>query len=100
MYGTIFRMRPKPGQEQAIIDLVNDWESKRRGKVEGAVGALLMRPDSGSGELVGIAVFEDKATYDANADDPEQDRWYQSLRALRDSDPQWEDGEYVAGELG
>jgi hypothetical protein len=47
IYGTIFRMRPKAGQEQGVIDLIDSWESERRGKVEGAIGALLMKPDSG-----------------------------------------------------
>jgi hypothetical protein len=45
-------------------------------------------------------VFKDKATYDANADDPAQDRWFQSLRALLEADLEWEDGEYVAGRIG
>ena len=59
-----------------------------------------MKPDAKSGELIGVAVFEDKASYEANADDPEQDKWFGSLRALLTEDPEWEDGEYVAGELG
>jgi quinol monooxygenase YgiN len=100
MYGTIFRMKVKSGQEQAVVDNFNDWQRERRSKVKGAIGALLMKPDAGSGELVGVAVFEDKATYEANANDPEQDRWFRSLRELLDADPEWEDGEYVAGDLG
>ena len=100
MYGTIFRMRPKSGQEQAVIDHVKAWERERRGKVKGAIGALLMKPDAGTGELVGVAVFEDKASYEANAGTPEQDRWYRALREMLEADPEWEDGEYVAGDLG
>ena len=100
MYGTIFRMKVKSGQEQAVVDNFNEWQRERRPKVKDAMGALLMKPDAGSGELVGVAVFEDKAAYEANASDPEQDRWYRSLRELLDADPEWEDGEYLAGDLG
>ena len=59
-----------------------------------------MRPDGRPGELIGVAVFEDKASYQANADDPEQERWYFRLRELLEDDPEWEDGEYVAGDVG
>ena len=56
-----------------------------------------MRPDSDTGELIGVAVFEDKEAYLANGNDPEQDAWFGKLRALLQSDPSWEDGEYVIG---
>ena len=46
-----------------------------------------------------IAVFEDKASYEVNADDPGQDKWYRELRANLEADPEWQDGEYVAGGL-
>ncbi len=47
-----------------------------------------------------MAVFEDKASYEANADNPEQHKWFGSLRDLLTEDPAWEDGEYVSGGLG
>ncbi|MCI0439344.1 MAG: hypothetical protein L0177_09460 [Chloroflexi bacterium] len=100
MYGTIFRMKPKQGQEQKIIELFEEWERTRKPKVKGAVAGFLMRPDKMAGELVGVAIFSDKASYDANADDPEQDKWYRRLRDLLQADPTWEDGEYVAGGMG
>ena len=36
----------------------------------------------------------------ANADDPERDRWYGRLRPLLPADPEWEDGEHLAGGVG
>ena len=44
-----------------------------------------------------LAVFTDKASYVANANDPEQDRWYRGLRELLAADPTWEDGEISEG---
>ena len=100
MYGTIFRMKVKPGQEQNLTKLFEDWEKDRQPKVKGVIGGLIMKPDRAIGELIGVAIFEDRAAYQANADNPEQDAWYRKLRALLTDDPVWEDGEYVAGSIG
>lgn len=95
MYGTIFRMKVKPGQEQAVVKLFQEWDQERKPRVKGAVGGYLMKPDNRPGELVGVAVFQDRASYQANADHAEQDRWYRRVRELLEADPEWEDGEYV-----
>ena len=83
MYGSIFRMKVKPGREADVVGLVKEWNTTRLTQGRGA-----------------LAVFQDKASYSANADDPEQDGWYRRLRENLESDPEWEDGEYVAGALG
>ena len=31
----------------------------------------------------------------ANADDPEQDKWYQEMRQHLEADPAWHDGEII-----
>jgi hypothetical protein len=54
-----------------------------------------MKPDGKLGELIGVAIFKDKAAYTANAGDPEQDRWYRRVRELLVADPEWQDGEYI-----
>ena len=96
MYGTIFRMKVAPGDREKVIELFVGWERDRKPKVKGAVGGLVLKPDTKADELVGVAIFEDRASYMANADDPEQDRWYRKLRPLLLADPEWEDGEYVS----
>ena len=70
---------------------------RAQANVKGVVGGYLMKPDSDQGELIGVAVFEDKAAYLANGKDPEQDAWFGKLRSLLQSDPSWEDGEYLIG---
>ena len=97
MYGTIFRIKPKPGQEQDVIDVFNEWERDRMPNVRGAISGYLFKPDADSGELIGVAVFEDKESYIANGNDPEQDAWFRKLRDLLQEDPSWEDGEYLIG---
>lgn len=100
MYGTIFHLKVNPGQEQNLVELFNQWGRERKSAIEGAVGGLLLKPETYTGQYVGVAVFEDKASYEANADDPEQHKWFTQLRELLTEDPTWEDGEYVAGDLG
>ena len=100
MYGSIFRMKVKAGRESELIEQWNDWDTNRRPVVDGAVASLLLKPDETSAEMIGIAVFRDRAAYRANAEAPEQDRWFRKLRETLDADPEWEDGEYVAGGVG
>jgi quinol monooxygenase YgiN len=96
MYGTVARFQVKDGAMQNLIRLQEEWNRERRPKVPGAVAGYGLIPDGNPNQVIVIAVFEDKASYFANAQDPEQDRWYQRVRALLTEDPTWEDGEIVA----
>jgi quinol monooxygenase YgiN len=93
MFGTIFRMRPKPGQIGAVEEHMRRWQRERRPKVAGVVASYLLTSRAHPGDLVGVAVFDSEEHYRANADDPEQDRWYRDLRALLEDDPEWNDGD-------
>ena len=95
MYGSIFSLKFKAGQERKLLDMFQQWEKERKPKAKGSVMSLVLRPDDRPGELVGVAVFKDKASYTANANDPEQDRWYREMRKLLLADPKWQDGEYI-----
>ena len=99
MYGTIFRMKVKGGQEQRVIQIFEEWNTQQKPVVKGAIGGLVMKPDGSSNELIGVAIFEDKQSYVANADNPGQQQWYAKLRDALEADPEWEDGEYVAADL-
>ncbi len=96
MYGTMFRMKVKSGQEQKIIELFQDWERERKPKIKGVVGGLLLKPDNKPGVLVGAGIFVDKDAHLANANDPEQHQWFLKIRELLEADPEWEDGEFVS----
>src|SRR3989304_3224832 len=82
MYGSIFRMKVKPGKEQAVVDSFKRWDKERRPKAKGAVAALDLTPEQRSGARTGIAVFKDKADCQSSATRPEHRRWYRQLREL------------------
>jgi quinol monooxygenase YgiN len=93
MYGTVARITPKSGMDQAVIDSMKEWQRDRRPNVKGAIEGYLYRLDKGG--LMMVAVFESKEAYVANAEDPAQDRWYRKFRALLETDPEWNDGEVL-----
>ncbi len=95
MFGTIARMRPQAGRQADVIRLFEEWGRERGPRVPGAMAGYLMRPLNRPDELIAVPIFADRATYEANANDPQQDAWYRSLRELLEEDPIWEDGEYV-----
>jgi predicted ester cyclase len=97
MFGTIARMRPKAGRQPDVIRMFDEWGRERGPLVPGALGGYLMRPLNRSNELIAVPIFADRATYEANAKDPQQDAWYRRLRELLEEDPIWEDGDYVVG---
>jgi heme-degrading monooxygenase HmoA len=94
MFGTVYRMRPKPGMEATIEDLMRR-EEKERTRPTGFIAGYLFRSRSRPGELIGVAVFDSEASYRKNANDPEQDRRYRRLRELLEADPEWNDGDVL-----
>lgn len=86
-FGSVFKMTPKAGQKQAIIDLLKS--GRQPGDIKGFRSAHIF--DCGD-EVWGVAIFEDEKSYRDNANDPEQDKEYQQLRALLTADPEWHDG--------
>jgi heme-degrading monooxygenase HmoA len=85
-FGTLFRMRVKPGKKDELRQLLTD----RSGTIPGMLSAHFF--DTGGNEAWGVAVFESEAAYRANADSPEQHQRYLAYRALLDADPEWHDG--------
>ncbi|MBW3634662.1 MAG: hypothetical protein KY456_16715 [Chloroflexi bacterium] len=95
MYGTIFRLRPQAGREADVVALTEEWARTRGSQVNGARAVYLLRSERQPGDLLGVAVFDDRETYEANAADPEQDVWYRRLREALEADPEWENGAYL-----
>ena len=97
MYGTVAHIRVKAGQGEAVLATMEKWNREMSPKVEGDRGGYLFRLDSDPQEMIMIAVFKDKESYVANAEDPETDKWYQELRQNLEADPAWHDGEIIGG---
>jgi quinol monooxygenase YgiN len=93
MYGTVARMVVKPENREAMRAVFAEDEGR---DVKGFVGSyVLMENDRDDVWLV--AIFEDRATYDANADDPRMHETYLKYRALLEEEPEWHDGEIEKG---
>ena len=93
MYGTIFNLKVKSGHENSLIDLFQNYE-----KPEGGVAWYVMRPDNQQ-DWVGVAVFSDKESYKANAENPEQHQRFLEMMEHLEAEPTWTDGNYVVSQL-
>ena len=89
MYGTVAKLRVKAENREQLRKVA---EAQNVEQVQGYVTSYtLFENDSDVAWLV--AVFSDRATYDANANDPAQHERYMEIRALLEDDPEWHDGE-------
>ena len=52
MYGTVARMRVKPGMADKMCELSNTWWSERAPKVKGAVSETVFRTDNDPNEYL------------------------------------------------
>lgn len=92
MYGTVARMRAKPGAEAQLAEQMRIFEQAH---VEGAIGSYVYRMDNDPSEYYLAVIFSDKDAYVANANSPEQDARYRELLAYLEGPPEWHDGEIV-----
>ena len=97
MYGTIYRFELKPGKEQELQGVMElesaEQDEGRRLRTAGMIACYVYKLDYG--DYMGAVVWDTKDRYQANANDPAQDRWYRQFRELLESDPEWNDGEIV-----
>jgi heme-degrading monooxygenase HmoA len=94
MYGTIARLHPTAGRLDELIAYGRRMEDV---SVPGFRSSYLFRPDKDPYDkptVFLIALFDDEASYKANADSPDQHARYLELRALLEDDPEWMDGTF------
>jgi hypothetical protein len=91
MYGTVMRAKATPGNRQAVVAMMGESLD-----VEGFRATYVLLPDDDENALVAGVIFEDQATYSANAHDPATEAWYGRFRALLEDDPEWTDGAWVS----
>ena len=92
MYGTVARLRVKPGAAEKLLQFSRDEASIN---IPGFVFQYVYQMDQNAREYILVVGFTDKAAYVKNADSPEQNVRYQTFRELLDADPEWHDGEIV-----
>jgi len=88
MYGTVARTRVKPENVEALRKI---FERQAETPMAGFVTSyVLFENDSDTAWM--FAAFEDRATYDRNANDPAMHERYVEYRALMEDEPEWHDG--------
>ena len=92
MYGTVARTRVRPEDRQRLEDLFRRQSGEMTGT--GFVTSYVLYEDGGDTAWV-FAVFEDRESYQRNAQDPAQDARYREYRELLQTEPEWHDGEIV-----
>lgn len=97
---THFKLKAKPGARDAVLAMFDRWQKERRPAAKGFVRSVLTSNINDPDELMAGVMFDSKANYDANSNDPAQGAWYQELRSHLAADPEWFDGklerEYTA----
>jgi hypothetical protein len=90
MYGTVAKMQIVPENREKARQVFEQQIARRA--IPGMVASYVLHENDSDVSWL-VAIFQDKATYDANADDPVQDADYREYRALMEADPEWHDGE-------
>ncbi len=98
MYGTIGRLRIKPGMEDQFRQLLEGQaRAFESGQIPGFVASYTYRMDADPNDYSLAVVFESRKAYWANAQSAEQDARYRQWLPLLAGEPEWHDGEIVGG---
>ena len=93
MYGTIARFRIKAGVKDEFIKTMDSFGDA---VIAGWVTDYYFQMDNDPDEFYLVAIFNDKDTYQANADSTEQHERYLAFRSFLMDDPEWHDGFIVS----
>ena len=91
MYGTVARIRIKPGAEAELQRL----SQENVPQIPGFLFQYVYRLDSDPQSAILVIGFASKEAYRANATSPDQHARYEQYRALLEGEPEWNDGEIV-----
>ena len=91
MYGTIAKLRIRPGTEAELERLSREEVPQ----IEGFRFQYVFRMDADPQEVYLVVGFESEEAYRRNAESAEQHARYEGYRALLERDPEWHDGEVV-----
>ena len=94
MYGTVARMRIKPGMQEAFLAWVESSTRARR-TIPGHLKSFVYQTDADPNTLMLVVVFESREAYHANAASAEQHAELQAMLAFLEAEPEWHDGEAI-----
>jgi quinol monooxygenase YgiN len=93
MYGTVARLRVKPGMEAKFVEVGRAMVAQR---IPGNVATYVYQMDTNPQEFYLAVIFSNKAAYLANAESAEQNARFLELMSVLESEPEWHDGEIVS----
>ena len=93
LYGTIARFRIKPGTKEEFVKAMDEFGEDI---IPGWKADYYFQMDKDSDEFYLAAIFDDKQSYAANANSPEQHERYLKFRSFLVADPEWNDGHIVS----
>src|SRR3981081_999695 len=91
LYGTIAKMKLKPGAEEKMMQSMEGSDAGR----EGHVATYVFKSDADPNVHFVTTVFESKDAYKKFADSPEQDKRFHQMRELLAAEPDGHDGEVI-----
>jgi quinol monooxygenase YgiN len=91
MYGTVAKLRIKPGMEAELERLSREQAPE----IPGFQFQYVFRMDGDPQEVYLVVGFAGEEAYRQNAESPEQHARYEAYRALLDGEPEWHDGAIV-----
>ena len=89
MYGTIAHFRIKPGLKDEFIRAMDGLGDA---VIAGWMADYYFQTERDSDEFYLVAIFQDKETYQSNADSTDQHERYLVFRSFLMDDPEWHDG--------
>ena len=90
MYGTIARMKVKPGMVESMME----WGQQQRPPDEGDA-LLVYRSDKDPNELFLVIATSSREKYRARSESPEQHDTFLEMMQFLAAEPEWFDGEIV-----
>ena len=94
MYGTIARLTIRKDRLREFFALGKEWDDRERKRAIGYLSTEIMWEDKEQGRACLVVHVTSREKYMENANSPEQDAFYQRLRACLEVDPEWIDGTF------
>ena len=88
-------MRVQPGKAEELRQLMDTAADDQRLRERGWVMSIAGRRKESPDEVWGCVTWDTSDRYYANAESPEQNEWYERMRGLLASDPEWFDCDVI-----
>lgn len=95
MFVSISRYRVKPGLEEALKALNEEWKYDIRPRTLGFISVHVYSNPKDSREWTSVATFVDQYSEMANANSPEHKAWYRRWLEMLETAPVYWQGELV-----